>query len=54
MSGRRRFTQRTPLKDRLVAFAEQSREKAKTLGGTERDELLRKARRADTAAHLDK
>lgn len=42
-----------PLKDRLAAFAEEAREKAKSLTGAERDALLKKARQADTAARLD-
>ena len=53
MPERRRFKQTIPLKERLIAFAEQAREKAKIAGGAERDELIKKARRADTAAHLD-
>jgi hypothetical protein len=53
MSKRRRFKQTIALKDRLVAFAEEAREKAKAVIGRERDELLEKARRADTAAHID-
>jgi hypothetical protein len=54
MTKRRRFIQTTSLKDRLASFAEQAREKAKFLeSGMERDELLKKARRADTAAHID-
>lgn len=52
MVGRRRFKQRT-LKERLISFAENAREKAKLLTGHERDELLKKARQADTAAHID-
>lgn len=51
---RRRFKQQTSLQDRLASFAKLTREKASLLRpGAERDELLRKARRADTAAHLD-
>ena len=51
---RRRFQQQTSLQDRLASFAKLTREKASLLRpGAERDELLRKARRADTAAHLD-
>ena len=51
---RRRFKQQTSPQDRLASFAKLTREKASLLGpGAERDELLRKARRADTAAHLD-
>lgn len=53
VSERKRFKQTTSLKDRLAAFAEEARGKAKSLHGAERDELLRKARRADTAAHID-
>jgi hypothetical protein len=50
---RQRFKQTESLKDRLEAFARKSREKAENLSGAERDALLRKARQADTAAHLD-
>ena len=51
---RRRFKQQTSLQDRLASFAKLTREEASLLRpGAERDELLRKARRADTAAHLD-
>ena len=51
---RRRFQQQTSLQDRLASFAKLTREKASLLRpGAERDELLRKARRADTAAHHD-
>ena len=54
MLERRRFKQTTPLKDRLTAFAEEARQKATELPpGPERDEMLKKARRADTASHLD-
>ena len=43
-----------PLKDRLAAFAEEVRGKAAQLQpGPERDDLLKKARQADTAAHLN-
>jgi hypothetical protein len=42
------------LKDRLVLFAKDLREQASQLpAGLERDDALRKARRANTAAHLD-
>ena len=41
-------------KERLNAFAKDAREKAAKLRpGTERDDLLRKARQADTASHMD-
>ena len=54
MAQRRRLVQTVSLKERLAAFAQQARERAKILeSGTERDELLKKARRADTAAHID-
>jgi len=53
MTERRRFKQTTSFKERLLAFAQEARTKAKAVKGLERDELLRKARRADTAAHID-
>ena len=53
MTERRRFKQAKSLKERLIAFAEEARGKAKLVVGAERDELLKKARRADTAAHID-
>ena len=52
--GRRRFNQETPTQDRLAMFAQEMREKAEQLKpGPERDDLLRRARRADTSMHLD-
>jgi hypothetical protein len=53
MLKRRRFKQIETLNDRLVAFAKEAREKAMVLSGRERHTLLRKARQADTAAHID-
>lgn len=54
MAGRRRFKQTGSLKDRLTAFAEETRKKALRMkAGVERDEMLKKARRAETAAHID-
>jgi hypothetical protein len=51
---RRRFKQTEPLQGRLAAFAKEMREKASLLKpGDERESLLRRARQADTAAHLD-
>jgi hypothetical protein len=42
-----------PLGDRLAKMAAQAREKAQQLPpGREKDELLTRARRAETAAHL--
>lgn len=54
MIKRRRFDQSTPLHERLDVWAQDVRDQATKLPlGPERDELLRKARQADTAAHLD-
>jgi hypothetical protein len=51
---RHRFKQTEPLHDRLVSFAATVREKASRLPpGAEKEELLRKARQADTATHLN-
>jgi hypothetical protein len=51
---RRRFKQTVSLKDRLASFAEEIREKASRLRpGPERDDLLKRASRADTASHID-
>jgi hypothetical protein len=54
MKKRRRFKQTTTLKERLMAFAEEVREQASMLPpGPEKDDLLKRASRADTAAHID-
>lgn len=53
MQQLRRFNQAKSLKERLALFANEIREKAEQLSGPERDALLKKARQADTAAHLD-
>jgi hypothetical protein len=51
---RRRFKNTLTFPDRLAKEAERLREEAKTKPpGPERDGLLRKARQADTAAHID-
>jgi hypothetical protein len=51
---RRRFNQKLTLKERLAIFARAAREKASLLPpGAEKTELLRKARQAETTAHLD-
>jgi hypothetical protein len=51
---RRRFEQKQSLEERLAAYAESAREVAALLPpGAEKDELLRKARQADTAVHLN-
>ena len=51
---RRRFKQAQVFKDRLDAFAKDARKRADELpAGSAKDDLLRKARQADTASHLD-
>jgi hypothetical protein len=51
---RRQFKQTTSLKERLAQFAKEVREKAlQHRPGPERDALLKKARQADTASHLE-
>jgi hypothetical protein len=55
MTKRRRFKQLLPLQDRLASFAKTARELAAHLPlGPEKDELLRKAERADATAGLNK
>jgi hypothetical protein len=54
MQTRRRFKQELTLKDRLMLWAEKVREDAeKVRPGPDRDAFLKKARLADTAAHID-
>jgi hypothetical protein len=54
MQRRRRFKQTLSFKDRLLAFAEDIRSQAALLpAGHERDDMLTRARRADTAWRLD-
>jgi hypothetical protein len=51
---RRRFKQTLPLKDRLCTFAEALREEASRLPvSAQKEDLLARARSADTAARLD-
>jgi len=51
---RRRFKNTLTFPDRLKTFAEELKAKASQLRpGPERDALLRRARQADTAAHID-
>ncbi len=51
---RRRLKQTVSLKDRLASFAKDIREKASQLRpGPEQDALLKRARQAETAAHID-
>ena len=53
MHMRRHSRQTIPLNDRLAAFAAEAREKAESMIGVERDDLLKKASIADTAVHID-
>jgi hypothetical protein len=54
MQKRPPFKQTLSLRDRLSSFAKDAREVAALLPpGAEKDELLSKAQRADTAAHLN-
>jgi hypothetical protein len=53
MSESSRVKQAQSLKGRLEAFAKAAREKAMLLSGPAREELFKKARRAETAAHID-
>ncbi|MET3840642.1 hypothetical protein ABIE49_002720 [Bradyrhizobium sp. OAE829] len=50
---RRRFKQETPLDQRLEDHAKRLRKEARgTPPGIKRDELIRRARQAETAAHI--
>jgi len=54
MIRRRRFKQVTTLKERLIIWANEVREKANQLApGPEREGLLKKARQTDTASHIE-
>jgi hypothetical protein len=54
MQHRRRFTQCVSLNDRLKMFSDHLKSGANKLRpGIERDALLRRARIADTAAHIN-
>jgi hypothetical protein len=53
-SRRRRFKQIQSFKERLMSFAKEARTRANELPpGPAKDDLLRKARQADTATHLE-
>jgi hypothetical protein len=53
MQRRRRLKQITSLEERLAEWAETARQLAKKLPpGPERNDLLRKARQAETGSHL--
>jgi hypothetical protein len=54
MQHRRRFKQDLTFKDRLTAWANEARVRAKKLPpGPERDAMIKKASQAEVAAHLD-
>jgi hypothetical protein len=54
MQKRRRFKQTASLEDRLISFSNKMRDKAAELRpGPEKRELLKRARLADTAAHIN-
>ena len=54
MQKRRRYKQTQSFQDRLALFAQDARERAADLPpGAQQDDLLRKARQADTASRLD-
>lgn len=54
MQRRRRLKQTESLKDRLASFAKEIRDKASLMPPCrEREQLLKRASRADTASHLD-
>jgi predicted trehalose synthase len=54
MSLRRRFQQKQSLEHRLSEEAEKLRKEARgTPPGIERDRLIRRARQAETAAHMN-
>ena len=54
LKRRGHFKQTVPFQDRLETFAKEARDMAQQLpAGAEREDLLKRARRADTAAHID-
>jgi hypothetical protein len=54
MLKRRRFKQTESLRDRLSTFAKDARDRASTLpAGPEKEDLLKRARQADTASRID-
>jgi hypothetical protein len=50
---RKRNKQTAPFKDRLMSFAQDLRKEASMPPCERRDDLLKRARRADTAANID-
>jgi hypothetical protein len=54
MTKRRRFKQTNTSKERLSTFAKNTRERASTMpAGPEKERLLKRARQADTASHIE-
>lgn len=54
MLKRRPFKQSVSFKDRLALFAQEAQEKASQMpSGPEREDMLRRARQAETASRLD-
>ena len=54
MQRRRRFKQQTSLQDRIAEWAEAIRDQIDRMSpGSERDELIKKLRQAETAMHLE-
>ena len=54
MPKRRRFSKKQTLQDRVIEWVKDVRDQAAALPpGPERDMLLKKARRAETALHLE-
>ena len=54
MSGRRRIKQIASLNDRLKTFSDELKSKASQLRpGPQQDALLKRARQAETASHID-
>jgi hypothetical protein len=54
MQRRRPFKQTVSFKDRLASYAEEIRKKASRLRpGPEQDALLKRARQADIAVHIE-
>jgi hypothetical protein len=54
MLKRRRFKQTESLHERLASFAKNARQRAEALPpGPEREALIKKARQADAASHIE-
>ena len=53
MERLRRIEQTTSLEERLAERAQELRARAKALHGIEREDMMRKAREADIASHMN-